>query len=61
MLMSISRDWHGERLEEGPKEVQRHLTQKSESKIFIKVLNIHHKPFDFKCMFIVICIKYHLI
>lgn len=31
MLMSILRDWHGEHLEEVPKEVQRHLTPKSES------------------------------
>lgn len=30
MLMSILRDWHGEHLEEVPKEVQRHLTLRSE-------------------------------
>jgi len=31
MLMSILRDWHGEHLEEVPKEVRRRLTPKSES------------------------------
>ncbi len=38
MLMSILRDWHGEHLEEAPKEVQRHLTPKSESQ---KIYNGH--------------------
>ncbi len=47
MLMSILRDWHGEHLEEAPKEVQRHLTPKSESQRFIMVINIQNKSFDY--------------
>lgn len=64
MLMSISRDWLGEHLEEVPKEVQRHLTPKSESqKIYICHKHTEHakKSFDFKCMFSFIDVKYPLI
>ncbi len=64
MLMSTSRDWLGEHPGEDLKEVQRHLTPKSESKkIYYCHKHTEHtqNSLDFKCMLSFIDVKNPLI